>query len=209
VPPFASLRAAGAEGIPGLVLVAGPNGAGKSTFIRRYVQALELPYVNADHIARILRAARPELSQRNLDQLAFDEAERLRDDLLDLRLGFCTETVFSDPVGSKLDFLERARAAGFFVVLVFIGLESPGISLGRVRQRVAQGGHDVPEDRLITRFPRTLKNMRGAVPIVNEAFLFDNTLFDGPYRLVAVYEDGRLAQRFPPLPRWTQGLPGL
>jgi predicted ABC-type ATPase len=209
VPPFASLRAAAAEGTPSLVVVAGPNGAGKSTFIRRYVQDLELPYVNADHIARILKAAEPELSQRALDQRAFDEAERLRDDLLELRFGFCTETVFSDPVGSKLDFLERARVAGFFVILVFIGLENPGISLGRVRQRVAQGGHDVPEDRLAARFPRTLKNLRSAVTLVNEAFLFDNSLFDAPYRLVATYADGRLATKHPPLPRWTQGLPGL
>ena len=209
VPSFASLRAAAADGAPGLVVVAGPNGAGKSTFIRRYLEALRLPYVNADHIARILRAAEPRFSQRELDRRAFNEAERLRDDLLELRLGFCTETVFSDPVGAKLDFLERARAGGFFVVLVFIGLENPGISLGRVRQRVAQGGHDVPESSLIARFPRTLKNLAGAVRIVDEAFLFDNTLFDAPYRLVATYAEGRLAAQFPPLPRWTRGLPGL
>jgi len=67
----------------------------------------------------------------------------------------------------------------------------------------------VPVDRLLTRFPRTLKNLRGAVPIVNEALLFDNSDPDAPYRPVAVYADGRLAQQFPPLPRWTQGLPGL
>ena len=208
VPPFASLRAAAAEG-PALAVVAGPNGAGKSTFIRRYLHDLGLPYINADHIARILKASEPNLSQRDLDRRAFDEAERLRDDLLEARVGFCTETVFSDPVGSKLDFLERARVAGFFVTLVFICVEHAAISIGRVEQRVAQGGHDVPVDRLLTRFPRTLKNLRGAVPIVNEAFLFDNSDPDAPYRPVAVYADGRLAEQFPPLPRWTQGLPGL
>ena len=208
-PPFASLRAAVAEGAPALVVVAGPNGAGKSTFIGQYVQPLGLPYVNADHIARILKAATPGLSQRDLDRRAFEEAERLRDELVELRFGFCTETVFSDPVGSKLDFIERARTAGFFVTLVFICLEHPGLSIGRVAQRVAQGGHDVPLDRLLARFPRTLKNLQAAVPIVNEAFLFDNSDPDAPYRLVAVYEDGRLVTRRPPLPRWTQGLPGL
>ena len=208
VPPFASLRAAAAEG-PALAVVAGPNGAGKSTFIRRYLHDLGLPYINADHIAQILKAGEPNLSQRDLDRRAFEEAERLRDDLLEARVGFCTETVFSDPVGSKLDFLERARAAGFFVTLVFICVDHAAISIGRVEQRVAQGGHDVPVDRLLTRFPRTLKNLRGAVPIVNEAFLFDNSDPDAPYRPVAVYADGRLTEQFPPLPRWTQGLPGL
>ena len=209
VPPFASLRAAVAEGAPALVVVAGPNGAGKSTFIDLYVQRLGLPYVNADHIARILKAAQPALSQCELDQRAFEEAERLRDDMLELRLGFCTETVFSDPVGSKLDFLDRARTAGFFVTLVFIGLEHPGISIGRVQQRVARGGHDVPVDRLRARFPRTLENLRAAIPIVNEVFLFDNSSADVPYRFAARYADGQLVAHHPPLPRWTRGLPGL
>ncbi len=192
-----------------MVVVAGPNGAGKSTFIGRYVQGLGLPYVNADHIARILGRAHPDLSQRQLDQRAFEEAERLRDELMQLRFSFSTETVFSDPVGSKLDFLERARATGFFVTLVFICLEHPDISIGRVEQRVARGGHDVPVDRLLARFPRTLKNLRGAIPIVNEAFLFDNSSPDAPYRFVARYADGQLVTHHPPLPRWTRGLPGL
>lgn len=209
VPLFASLRAAVADGAPGLVVVAGPNGAGKSTFIELYLDDLNLPYVNADHIARVMRSVPPQRPPRDLDRRAFEEAERLRDDLLRLRIGFCTETVFSDPVGSKLDFLERARAAGFFVVLVFIGLDNAGVSIGRVRQRVAAGGHDVPPDRLIARFPRTLKNLHAAIPIVHEAFLFDNTFTDAPYRLVAVYADGRVVSRRPPLPRWTRGLPGL
>lgn len=209
VPLFASLHAAVANGAPALVVVAGPNGAGKSTFIAHYVTPLGLPYVNADHIARILNAATPGLSQRELDRRAFQEAERLRDELLDLRFGFCTETVFSDPVGSKLDFLERARSAGFFVTLVFICLANPAISIGRVGQRVAQGGHGVPVDRLLARFPRTLKNLRAAVPLAHEAFLFDNSEPESPYRLVATYVDGRLASRHPPLPRWTEGLPDL
>jgi predicted ABC-type ATPase len=209
VPPFASLRAAAADGAPALVVVAGPNGAGKSTFIRRYLRDLDLPYVNADHIATVLRAAHPGLSQRELDRQAFEEAERLRDDLLPLRFGFCTETVFSDPVGAKLDFLERARAGGFFVTLVFICLTNPAISIGRVQQRVAEGGHDVPADRLLARFPRTLRNLRAAIPIVSETFLFDNSSADVPHRFVARYEGGRLAALHPPLPRWTKELPGL
>jgi predicted ABC-type ATPase len=209
VPPFASLRAAVADRRPAVLVVAGPNGAGKSTFIGRYVQDLDVPYVNADHIARILARAHPSLSQRGLDQRAFEEAERLRDELVQLRFSFSTETVFSDPVGSKLDFLERARAAGFFVTLLFIGLEHAELSIGRVQQRVARGGHDVPVDRLLARFPRTLKNLHGAIPIVNEVFLLDNSSPDVPYRFVARYADGQLVARRPPLPRWTRGLPGL
>lgn len=114
-------------------------------------------------------------------------------------LSFCTETVFSDPVGAKLRLLEEARTRGFAVFLVFIGLDSPSLAVARVKQRAQHGGHDVSDEKLHARFPRTLANLRTAVPIVDEAFLFDNSSYDTPYRVVAVYVGGRLVQ----------GLPGL
>lgn len=206
--PLAPLRAALQAG-PVLIFLAGPNGSGKTTFFETYLETLGLPYVNADRIARVLRDADPGASADAIDRRAFEEAERLRAALVEARLSFCTETVFSDPARAKLKFLEEARRRGFATFLVFIGLESPVLSIARVKQRVQQGGHDVPDDRLRARFPRTLANLRQAIAIVDEAFLFDNSSYDTPYRVVAVYEDGRLVSRHPPLPVWTRGLAGL
>jgi predicted ABC-type ATPase len=205
--PLASLRAA-LSNQPVLIFLAGPNGAGKSTFFEIYLETLGLPYVNADRIAQALRADQPAPSA-DIDRRAFDEAERLRAALVEARLSFCTETVFSDPEGAKLKFLEEARARGFAVFLVFIGLESPALSMARVKQRVEQGGHDVPIDRLRARFPRTLANLAAAVAVVDEAFVFDNSSYDTPFRIVAVYERGQVVRRHPPLPAWMHGLPGL
>lgn len=209
VPPFASLRAAAADPRPVLIVLAGPNGAGKSTFFAEYLHEPGVPFINADHIARMLREALPDIPAAQLERRAFEEAEHLRADLIDLRFGFCTETVFSDPAGAKLDLIERARAAGFVTLLVFIGLASPAVSVARVATRVRRGGHDVPNEKLFTRFPRTLRNLRAAVGLVDRAFRFDNSSLRAPYRPVAEYVDGRLVARHPPLPRWTQGLPGL
>src|SRR5438094_894062 len=117
-----------------------------------------------------LRDAEPGLPRLQLERRAFDEAERLRADLIDLRFGFCTETVFSDPAGAKLDFMERARSAGFVVLLLFIGLAGPALSVARVATRVARGGHDVPDHKLFARYPRTLRNLRAAVGAVDRAF---------------------------------------
>jgi predicted ABC-type ATPase len=192
-----------------LVFLAGPNGAGKSTFFAAYLARLGLPYINADDIARILRAADPAASRDDIDRRAFQEAERLRAALLAAGLPFCTETVFSDPAGAKLDFLRGAHKRGFWTVMVFIGVESAALSMARVGQRARHGGHDIPDAKLQARFPRTLANLRGAVPIVDEAFLVDNSSFDTPYRVVAVYHRGRLVSRHQPLPPWTRGLPGL
>jgi predicted ABC-type ATPase len=208
VDPLGSVRAA-LSLQPVLIFLAGPNGAGKTTFFEAYLAGLGLPYVNADRIARDLRAADPRASRDEIDRRAFAEAERLRGALVEARLSFCTETVFSDPSGAKLGLLEDARARGFAVFLVFIGLEGPVLSLARVKQRVEQGGHDVPDAKLRARFPRTLANLRAGIPLADEAFVFDNSSYDRPYRVLAVYARGRLVSRHPPLPAWTRGLPGL
>jgi len=194
---------------PVLIFLAGPNGAGKTTFFGAYLEHLGIPNVNTDRIARVLREADPHAPSDVIDRRAFREAERLRSALLEAGLSFCTETVFSDPAGARLRFLEKARTRGFAVFLIFIGLHDPVLSVARVKQRVAQGGHDVPDEKVHARFPRTLANLRAAIPIVDEAFLFDNSSYDTPYLPVAVYRNGTLVSQHPPLPPWTRGLPGL
>jgi predicted ABC-type ATPase len=202
-------RAAGVADGPSLIFVAGPNGSGKSTFFAEYLAPLGLPYVNADEIARRLREAGPDVPPAAVDRRAFREAERLRAALLEAGVSFSTETVFSDPAGAKLRFLQMARRRGFATFLVFICLESAALSIARVHQRTRQGGHDVPDAKLRARFPRTLANLRAAIPIVDEAFLFDNSSFERPYRIVAVYQRGSLVSRHPPFLPWTHGLVGF
>jgi len=205
----ASVRTALDRAEPLLLFLAGPNGAGKSTFFRDYLQVLGLPFINADEIARGLREAALPIEAQNVDRLAFEIAEDLRKALLDGGLSFCTETVFSDPQGAKLDLLRRARASGYVVFLIFIGLNDPELSIARVTQRVEAGGHDVPDEKLLGRFSRTLANLKNAIPLVDEAFLFDNSSDLDPFRPVAVYTKGQLIQRTNPLPEWAEGLPGL
>lgn len=194
---------------PAVIVLAGSNGAGKTTFFEQYVQPLRLPFINADRLAAALRANDPSAPPSVIDRRAFEHAEVLRRAFVEARVSFCTETVLSDEVGAKLRFLRDADAAGFDIVLIFIGLDSALLSVARVIQRVQAGGHDVADEKLHARFPRTLRNLAAAIPVVGDAILFDNTSDESPYRLVAVYERGRLARRITPLPRWTEGLPGL
>lgn len=208
VDPLGSLRGA-QQSQPVLIFLAGPNGAGKTTFFEEYLAGLGLPYVNADRIAVAMRAADPTAQQDEIDRRAFTHAEALRSVFVEALLSFCTETVFSDAVGAKVDYLRDARAKGFAVLLLFIGLDSSALAVARVKQQVEQGGHDIPDEKLHARFPRTLANLRAAVAIVDDAFLFDNTSADSPYRPVTVYREGQVVWRHPPLPAWTRGLPGL
>ena len=204
----AAVRESLAEAEPILVFLAGPNGAGKSTFFRDYLRPLGLPFVNADEIARELREAAPS-GMEELDAIAFEKAEELRGAMVSGRISFCTETVFSDPQGAKLAFLSRARAAGFRVFLVFIGISDPELSIARVMQRVEEGGHDVPDDRLRGRYPRTMANLRAAISVVDEAFLFDNSSDREPFRAVAIFSEGQLVDSIDPVPAWATGLPGF
>lgn len=185
-----------------LVVVAGPNGAGKTTFVETSLHPLGLRVVNPDSIARALFPDSP-------DEAAYEAAraaDAVRTDLLRRGISFCMETVFSDPAGLKLAFIEEARKQGYIVILIFVGLESSDLSAARVMQRVEEGGHDVPDAKIVSRFPRVLANLAKALPFVDHAFLFDNSSADEPYRFVAELRAGRIAKRGAARPRWWTSL---
>lgn len=181
-----------------MVAVAGPNGAGKSTFVETFLKSTGILVVNPDDVAK-------GLSQATRDAIAY-EAARLADtwrhDLVARGVSFCMETVFSDPHGAKVGFLKECQSRGYAVVLVFIGLESADLSRGRVMERVDGGGHDVPDEKIVARFPRTFINLRHALSFVNQALLFDNSSADKPYRFVAEFKDGKRRPRKGYRPAW-------
>jgi predicted ABC-type ATPase len=182
---------------PVIVAIAGPNGAGKTTFYRSHLQAAGLRFLNADVWAREL----------DIDAYAAARlAGAVREELVRQRESFVYETVFSDPVGEKVAFLKAAAQAGYTVVLCFIGISSPRASEQRVAMRVSQGGHDVPADKLASRFPRTLANLASAIRELPQVRIFDNGDLRVPYRLVAITENGRVTELHQPVPKWLRPL---
>ncbi len=182
---------------PILVAVAGPNGAGKSTFFHAYLKAAGLRFLNADEVSRELGIDAYEAAQ---------VVAQLRKELVKQRESFVFETVFSDPVGDKLAALKDAAQSGYSVVLCFIGISGPDMSEERVAMRVTQGGHDVPSDKLIARFPRTLTNLKAAISELPCVLLFDNDDLRTPFRRVAAFERGQQVWLGNPVPGWLAGL---
>jgi predicted ABC-type ATPase len=181
---------------PIVVALAGPNGAGKTTFYHAHLKMAGLRLVNADTIAREL----------NLDAYeAARVADSLRRELVKQRESFVFETVFSDPVRAKLTFLKEAAQAGYAVVLCFVGISGPDTSEERVAMRVSQGGHDVPHEKLVARFPRIVANLRAAVRELPHVWIFDNDDLRTAFRLLAVCESGRVVTLSRPIPKWLQG----
>jgi predicted ABC-type ATPase len=182
---------------PVIVAITGPNGAGKSTLYASFLRDCGLRFVNADDIARDL----------DIDAYAAAKlADSLRKELVGQRESFVFETVFSDPVGDKVAFLREAAAAGYSVVLCFIGISSPEISETRVAMRVTQGGHDVPSDKLAGRYPRTLENLRRAIHELPLVLVFNNDDLAQPYRRVAEFSHGKPVLLANPLPAWLKNI---
>lgn len=178
---------------PILVALAGPNGAGKSTFFEAHLRASALRFVNADEIAHEL----------GIDAYrAADAARRIRHDLLAARESFIFETVFSDPKQDKIAFLRQAAAAGYTVILCFIGLASAELSEQRVALRTLAGGHDVPSEKLAERYPRSLRNLAHALRELPYVQVYDNSDFGHPHRLLGRFEHGQCVELKAPLPEW-------
>jgi predicted ABC-type ATPase len=178
---------------PVIVAIAGPNGAGKSTFYNAFLSSTDLRFINADEIARSTQLE------------AYDAAhlaEALRQELVAAGESFIFETVFSDPVGAKVDFLAAAHARGYQIVLCFIGLDSATSSDDRVTMRVLQGGHDVPADKVRDRYVRSLENLARSILKLPLVWVYDNSDLSSPFRKIAEFEQARALNEYPPIPAW-------
>lgn len=172
--------------MPILHLLAGPNGAGKSTYVARVLEPVtHLPFVNADVIA----ARRwPDAQAAHAYEASRAAAEE-RAELLASGKSFITETVFSHP--SKLDLVEEAIARGYLVHLHVI-LLPVDVAVSRVAERVQDGGHRVPEQKIRERYARLWDLVAMARTRAHRSEFFDNSTATAPFRRVAVYEHGLL-----------------
>ena len=171
---------------PLIIALAGSNGAGKSTFYDSYLADGGLRFINADELSA------------SLGMLPYDAAElaaSIRRELVSQRESFIFETVFSDPVGEKVDQLASYEALGYTVVLIFIRIDSPDESIKRVAMRASQGGHDVPDAKLRARFARTQANLQRAIQRLPHVIVYSNEDLSNPYQFVAYYENGQKIER--------------
>ena len=181
-----------------LWVLAGGNGAGKTTFYNLFLAPNGIRLVNADIIAKAI-------SPENSEKVSYEAAnvvEQIREELLQQSVSFCFETVFSHV--SKIDFVAKAKAQGYEIILVYIHLDTSELNEARVYQRVTEGGHNVPVDKIHSRIPRTMKHIAAVLPIVNEARLLDNSYRKNPFQQVASVKRGRRQWINDPLPQWAE-----
>jgi predicted ABC-type ATPase len=175
-----------------LVVIAGPNGSGKTSITEKLLKHTwteRCSYINPDLIAEnefggwdarenFLKAAR--------------KAEAMRHECLRNRQSLAFETVFS--TAEKLDFVKREAAAGYFIRLFFVCTDSPEINVGRVAQRVREGGHTVPREKIFSRYAKSIANGASTITIVERAYVYDNSIEDSPPSLLFRTSAGSLGK---------------
>lgn len=187
---------------PRLIIVAGPNGSGKTTITEKLLRHEWMDgceYINSDIIAQ------REFGDWNSPDAVFkaaNQAQTMREKCLENRTSLAFETVLS--TNEKVDFVKRAKEAGFFIRLFFVCTNDPSINAQRVAQRVMEGGHDVPIPKIISRYYRSMSMCIQAVFLVDRIYFYDNTETDADPKLIFRVNEGKIAKIYTELVPWAK-----
>lgn len=192
-----------------ITVIAGVNGAGKSSIAGASVRNAGGDYFNPDEIARSLMQADAQLSlsQANAQawKMGFDQLSRAIKDGRD----YTFETTLGG--NSICQLLHDAIDQGHDVRIFFCGLASPDLHIERVASRVANGGHDIPEDKIRERWKGAIHNMLGLIPKCSAVRVFDNSEpadESGPHLVCLFSLTGDVFDSHPvnPMPEWAKPL---
>ena len=190
---------------PELIIIAGPNGSGKTSITQKFLHhewAEGTTYINPDQIAKDLFG-----DWNNSESVlkAATYCSDLREQCLKRKESFVFETVFS--AQDKIDFVIRAKQAGFFIRIFFISTSNPAINASRIAKRVMKGGHDVPITKIISRYNKSIQNCKIVAPIIDRLYVYDNSIDDVDARPLFRLSEGVLAKQYTKIiPDWAQNI---
>ena len=177
-----------------LWVFAGPNGSGKSTVTRRVIDFAPGVYINAD------------LTQTKLGCSAMEAAiiaEETREYYLERNEDFTFETVLS--TDRNLNLMRRAKEQGYEITCFYVITNDPEINVARVKKRARLGGHDVPTEKVRSRYLRCMNLLPNLIPICNHLLIFDNSgeQDTGIASVIAYAENGEIVE-ISPNTMWTE-----
>ena len=190
---------------PTLCIVAGPNGSGKTTTTLLLLQdewGEGSLYINPDEIAQNVFG---DWNSQEAVLQAAELATKQRYECLELKKDFVFETVFSSE--EKVQFVQKAKAAGFFIRFFFVCTNNPAINTSRVAKRFMDGGHEVPISKIISRYYKSIDNAKRILPIVDRAYIYDNSVDNQLPQLLYRLVDGKVYKRYvKSVPEWAMTL---
>lgn len=190
---------------PLLIVIAGPNGSGKTTITSEVLESDWLEdavYINPDIVAQ------EKFGNWNSPEAVREAAlfcEQWREQCLANGESLIFETVMSAP--DKLDFIRRAKRAGYFVRIFFISTANPTINAARIARRVMKGGHDVPIPKIISRYIKSIANCAEIAPVVDRLYVYDNSLEDKKAVPLFRLRNGAIGKQYvETVPEWAQNI---
>ena len=165
-------------------VIAGPNGSGKSSSIsylksaespllEHNIQFSDLTYINADICAVRDSDIAGMPAGKEKDLAAWNAVNEWRNQALLEGINIIWETVFSHP--SRLEEIHKAHRLGYYVIVIYVTTLSPEINVERVKIRVSQNGHDVPVDKIHSRYHRTTALLPDIITAADEVYVYDNS----------------------------------
>jgi predicted ABC-type ATPase len=188
---------------PELIIIAGPNGSGKTSVTQKFLHhewAEGTIYINPDEVAKELFG---DWNSREAIISAANYCSEWREKCLAEKKSFVFETVMS--AEDKIDFIIRAKEAGFFVRLFFISTSHPSINAARIAGRVMEGGHDVPIPKIVSRYYKSIENCKMVAPVVDRLYVYDNSVNGQDAKIQFRLTNGELAKMYvDDVPEWAQ-----
>lgn len=192
---------------PVLIVIAGPNGSGKTTITSRVLQHDWLEdslYINPDNVAQHMFG---DWNNQEAVLKAAKYCQEQREECLKNKHSMIFETVMS--TDEKINFIQRAKEAGFFIRLFFVGTSSPTINASRIAARVMKGGHDVPIAKIISRYAKSIINCGIASQYADRTYVYDNSTDGVEAQLLFRMTDGKVFKEYvTEIPEWAQGISG-
>lgn len=188
---------------PVLIVIAGPNGSGKTSVTNKILHhewMEDAVYINPDIVAQERFG---DWNSPDAIRKAVVYCEEWREQCLVERKSLIFETVLS--AVDKVDYIQRAKEAGFFVRVFFVCTNSPIINASRIAKRVLEGGHDVPIPKIISRYQKSVLNCRYIATKVDRTYLYDNSIENAEARILLRFSDGLIAKKYVDvLPEWAK-----
>ena len=154
-------------------------------------------YVNPDNIARDVFG---DWNSPEAVMKAIRYATDMREECIANGHSLIFETVLSAP--DKISFIQQAKQKGYFIRLFFIGTDTPQINAARIAYRVMNGGHDVPIQKIISRYYKSIANCSLLVPVVDRLYVYDNSVNDVFPELLFRTSNGKLTKQYAQIHDW-------